>query len=101
MMNRPTQQRTPDETFAEYFIKNYPGPNTVIGRPEWHAPKIFRAAKYALDHDALVARVASLEDTLAEIDAQARNAEELGGTGPGFFSDIRDACRAALARGRQ
>lgn len=35
-------------TFTEYFVKNYPGPDTIICDPNWHAPKIFRAAKYAL-----------------------------------------------------
>jgi hypothetical protein len=32
------------EEFTAYFVKNYPGPRTVIFDPEWHAPKIFRAA---------------------------------------------------------
>jgi hypothetical protein len=31
-------------SFAEYFVKNYPGPHTIIGDPTWHAPKVFRAA---------------------------------------------------------
>jgi hypothetical protein len=34
--------------FTAYFVKNYPGPDTIIGRPEWHAPKIFRAAQWAI-----------------------------------------------------
>lgn len=34
--------------FTEYFVKNYPGPQTIISDPNWHAPRIFRAAKYAL-----------------------------------------------------
>ena len=34
--------------FTECFVKNYPGPHTVIMDPTWHAPKIFRAAKRAL-----------------------------------------------------
>ncbi|WP_210164801.1 hypothetical protein [Rhizobium leguminosarum] len=32
------------EQFTEYFVRNYPGPDTVIFDPKWHAPKIFRAA---------------------------------------------------------
>lgn len=32
------------ERFAQWFRENYPGPNTVIHDPDWHAPKIFRAA---------------------------------------------------------
>lgn len=34
--------------FTEYFVKNYPGPRTIIGKPDWHAPKIYRAAKHAI-----------------------------------------------------
>lgn len=37
--------------FTEYFVRNYPGPHTVIGDPKWHAPRIFRAALYALAGD--------------------------------------------------
>lgn len=32
--------------FTEWFVKNYPGPNTIISNPLWHAPRIFRAALY-------------------------------------------------------
>lgn len=32
------------EAFTAWFVKNYPGPNTVIFDPHWHAPKIYRAA---------------------------------------------------------
>lgn len=34
--------------FTEYFVKNYPGPRTLISDPRWHAPKIFRAAQRAI-----------------------------------------------------
>lgn len=34
--------------FTEYFVSNYPGPNTRISDPTWHAPRIFRAAKRAI-----------------------------------------------------
>lgn len=37
--------------FTEYFVTNYPT-NCIIGKPEWHAPKIFRAAKYAIEQAA-------------------------------------------------
>lgn len=33
--------------FTSYFVANYPGPNTIINDPRWHAPKIFRAAERA------------------------------------------------------
>ncbi len=36
------------EQFTAYFVKNYPGPDTIIFDPKWHAPKIFRAAASAL-----------------------------------------------------
>jgi hypothetical protein len=36
--------------FTEYFCRNYPGPDTIIHKPEWHAPKIFNAAAYAIAH---------------------------------------------------
>ena len=34
--------------FAAYFRKNYPGPDTIIHNPDWHAPRIFRAALAAI-----------------------------------------------------
>ncbi len=49
----PQQPAAVDEAaalddFTAYFVKNYPGPNTIIGDPKWHAPRIFRAAQRAL-----------------------------------------------------
>lgn len=35
--------------FDEYFARNYPGPNTIISNPHWHAPKILRAALHAIE----------------------------------------------------
>ena len=35
-------------SFTAYFCRNYPGPDTIIHRPEWHAPKIFNAAVDAI-----------------------------------------------------
>jgi hypothetical protein len=55
--------------FMEYFRTNYPGPDTIISRPDWHAPKIFRAVEYALKDAGLVAsrseRAKPDDDTLA------------------------------------
>lgn len=34
--------------FSDWFRKNYPGPDTIIHKPDWHAPKIFRAAMAAI-----------------------------------------------------
>lgn len=36
------------ERFAAWFRANYPGPDTIIHKPDWHAPRIFRAAIAAL-----------------------------------------------------
>jgi len=36
------------EQFTDYFVKNYPGPDTVIYDPKWHAPKLFAAAHHAI-----------------------------------------------------
>jgi hypothetical protein len=35
-------------SFTSWFCRNYPGPDTIIHKPEWHAPKVFRAAMSAL-----------------------------------------------------
>lgn len=34
--------------FTDYFVKNYPGPDTIIHDPKWHAPRIFGAARRAI-----------------------------------------------------
>jgi hypothetical protein len=49
-MTKPTPPVPPDAlaTFTEWFCLNYPGPDTIIHRPEWHAPKVFRAAESAI-----------------------------------------------------
>lgn len=43
--------------FTDYFARNYPGPETIIGDPHWHAPKIFRAAEHALRTEPFQAEV--------------------------------------------
>lgn len=48
--------------FTEYFVKNYPGPNTIISNPNWHAPKIFAAAKRSLTGQVAQATVEPLTD---------------------------------------
>ena len=51
---RPVTAPVPESTdealanFTAWFCRNYPGPDTLIHRPEWHAPKVFRAASDAL-----------------------------------------------------
>jgi hypothetical protein len=34
--------------FSDWFCRNYPGPDTIIHKPQWHAPKVFRAAADAI-----------------------------------------------------
>ena len=48
---QPEPQGASDEALANFtawFCRNYPGPDTIIHKPEWHAPKVFRAAADAL-----------------------------------------------------
>ena len=48
-MSDSTQERVAGlEQFTEWFRKNYPGPNTIIYDPDWHAPRVFRAAIAAM-----------------------------------------------------
>lgn len=47
------KEETPEQ-FMDYFRRNYPGPNTIIHSPDWHAPKIYRAAIAASGHKKLV-----------------------------------------------
>lgn len=59
------------EAFTAYFVKNYPGPDTIIHDPNWHAPRIFRAALHAIS--TLTADTAGLVDKLGKIaDASSR-----------------------------
>lgn len=51
------------EEFTAYFVKNYPGPDTIIFNPKWHAPKIFRAAVSALSAQVQDARSDDDEET--------------------------------------
>lgn len=57
-----------EEEFIEWFAKNYPGPSTIISNPNWHAPKIFRAATRQLERDLAAARaeLAALRAELAK-----------------------------------
>jgi hypothetical protein len=39
----PTEKQLALQLFDQWFAANYPGPNTIINDPHWHAPTIFRA----------------------------------------------------------
>lgn len=47
----PVQESAGLKVFTEYFVCNYPGPDTIIHNPYWHAPKIYRAALAAATLD--------------------------------------------------
>jgi hypothetical protein len=46
------------QEFAQWFASNYPGPDTIIHDPFWHAPKVFRAALTAIERNTPEAGVA-------------------------------------------
>ncbi|QXZ80336.1 hypothetical protein [Rhizobium sp. L51/94] len=46
--HKTPEYATAEAAFAEYFVRNYPGPDTIIFDPNWHAPKLFYAAFRAL-----------------------------------------------------
>lgn len=71
---------TEAKRFANWFRQNYPGPDTVIGRPDWHAPKIYRAATHELQKqlDALAAERDALRDAARA--AHSALCEQLGDT---------------------
>jgi hypothetical protein len=58
--------------FTDYFVKNYPGPDTIIYNPNWHAPKIFAAA-----HSAITAALNHSEDAALQAEAMKREMAEL------------------------
>ena len=51
LLAQPVAEEPMDEalvSFTAWFCKNYPGPDTIIHKPKWHAPKVFRAAACAI-----------------------------------------------------
>ncbi|MDB5822227.1 MAG: hypothetical protein JWR21_931 [Herminiimonas sp.] len=56
-----------NEQFTKWFAANYPGPDTIIHDPLWHAPRILRAASAAL----------ATQGKAAPTDRQAFTAEEM------------------------
>lgn len=79
--------QTPREEFIGWFVINYPwpntivinypGPNTIISDPNWHAPKIFRAATHRLDIECarLALEKAELVKALETIKMRAHSEE--------------------------
>ncbi|MDK4720084.1 hypothetical protein PH552_12090 [Rhizobium sp. CNPSo 3968] len=55
------------EAFTDYFVRNYPGPDTIIFDPKWHAPKLFNAAMKAIQAEIEIGSAADLiSDWLGE-----------------------------------
>lgn len=75
------------QQFTEYFARNYPGPNTVIFDPKWHAPKIFRAAINALTMHGNEAKVGQEEETLTPEEAWTILCETPDITSPEEYPD--------------
>jgi hypothetical protein len=65
-------------TFTEWFCRNYPGPDTIIHKPEWHAPKVFRAAESAIARQAIPERE-ELESAYADAISGLRYIEQQHG----------------------
>jgi hypothetical protein len=68
--------------FTEWFCRNYPGPDTIIHKPTWHAPRVFRAAvdaltRYATPQPSPVPAPMSA-DTLAAIIREVDGTHRLG-----------------------
>lgn len=85
-MDTPKTEDAALAAFMDYFRKNYPGPDTIIGRPDWHSPKIFRAARHALFTPTVLAAdpavkaliAAERERCAGECDRTAREADMFG-----------------------
>lgn len=60
------QHRDALAVFTAYFVKNYPGPDTIIHKPEWHAPQIFRAVRRAIAEAAPKGQSVVVEEIAAE-----------------------------------
>ena len=95
-----TTKHTLQDEFTKWFTANYP-PNCVISRPEWHAPKIWRAARVPdllAENERLRATLAGFEAALMPVDTA------LGPLGQDAWPAIANAiiaARAALADGGQ
>ncbi|WP_319311497.1 hypothetical protein [Shinella sp.] len=65
-MRRDELKQKAIEQFTDYFVKNYPGPDTIIYDPKWHAPKIFAAAFRAITAALEVEQPVAVEIKLLE-----------------------------------
>ena len=58
-----------EAAFTEYFVRNYPGPDTIIFDPKWHAPKLFAAATHALRAAMEGSDTSNIVERLRQLDA--------------------------------
>lgn len=77
--------------FTEYFVRNYPGPDTIIFDPRWHAPRIFRAARLILSNKPEGERSGEDTPTSTEIVEDATRRIEAGDVEEVDLSDTPDA----------
>jgi hypothetical protein len=88
--------RIAPEAFMEYFRANYPGPNTVITTPDWHAPKIYAAALAASGHrELLEAARLSLDLCLGLL---SEVPTDIGADAREFVQQVKDACETAIEK---
>lgn len=88
--NALAEIQTPEQ-FMEYFRTNYPGPNTIICSPDWHAPKIYRAAISASAHNELLE---NLKDMVRRFEGWSIT----NGTDKEFAREATAHARAAIAK---
>jgi hypothetical protein len=79
------------ERFAAYFRKNYPG-LTTIGDPDWHAPRIFRAALRALPAPEVTEAMVRVA-----LDVWFSSPRPIGASDDEHCRDMRAALAAALS----
>lgn len=92
----PDQRTAALATFAEYFVRNYPGPHTIISDPNWHAPKIFRAALHAIESESTLETASKPEpnflfDTGADFCDRHETAFKIGERCPKCAQSDREA----------
>lgn len=66
------------DEFRQWFAANYPGPNTIIHDPNWHAPKIWNAATFALR-----AEIQRLQQQVMTLESAVQSRHDYGPASPG------------------
>lgn len=79
------QEDDAQATFTTWFCLNYPGPHTIISDPNWHAPRVFRQALWALRDRLQPSGAAPQDVTNPEIDRAMYAVGFTGKPGTGRF----------------